>query len=149
MTSIIPASLINSTYSKKQAYDNTEEERQLYEDMRTPGNGHLIDEINHKILIIDKYRQVMNTFGFNWFEAEKEVDRYKVVTETQNSEIELLKSYVGLDKKDEQVRKIAELKKKQEQQLRDIAASDKTLEEKVQYMAGKMTERSKLNRITQ
>jgi hypothetical protein len=95
---LIPAKLVNSTYNKEQAYKNTEEERNLYESMRTPANTHLIDEIINKILVIDKYRQVMETFGLNWFDAEKEVDKYKVITKTQQEEIDLLKSYVGLDK---------------------------------------------------
>ena len=114
---LIPAKLVNSTYNKEQAYKNTEEERNLYESMRTPANTHLIDEIINKILVIDKYRQVMETFGLNWFNAEKEVDKYKVITKTQQEEIDLLKSYVGLDKQEEQSRKIRELKKKQEQEL--------------------------------
>ena len=82
---------VNSTYNKEQAYKNTEEERNLYESMRTPANTHLIDEIINKILVIDKYRQVMETFGLNWFDAEKEVDKYKVITKTQQEEIDLLK----------------------------------------------------------
>jgi|694.fasta_scaffold62962_4 formyltetrahydrofolate synthetase len=146
---LIPAKLVNSTYNKEQAYKNTEEERNLYESMRTPANTHLIDEIINKILVIDKYRQVMETFGLNWFDAEKEVDKYKVITKTQQEEIDLLKSYVGLDKQEEQSRKIRELKKKQEQELRIIANSDKTLEEKIEYMSQKMYERSKINKLTQ
>jgi hypothetical protein len=146
---LIPAKLVNSTYNKEQAYKNTEEERNLYESMRTPANTHLIDEIINKILVIDKYRQVMETFGLNWFDAEKEVDKYKVITKTQQEEIDLLKSYVGLDKQEEQSRKIRELKKKQEQELRNIANSDKTLEEKIEYMSQKMYERSKINKLTQ
>lgn len=146
---LIPAKLVNSTYNKEQAYKNTEEERNLYESMRTPANTHLIDEIINKILVIDKYRQVMETFGLNWFDAEKEVDEYKVIVKTQQEEIDLLKSYVGLDKQEEQSKKIRELKKKQEQELRNIANSDKTLEEKIEYMSQKMYERSKINKLTQ
>ena len=42
-----------------------------------------------------------------------------------------------------------DLKKKQEQELRNIANSDKTLEEKIEYMSQKMYERSKINKLTQ
>ena len=146
---LIPVKLINSTYNKEQAYKNTEEERKLFEDMRTPANTHLIDELINKTLVIDKYRQVMHTFGINWFDAEKEVDKYKVITKTQQEEIDLLKSYVGLDKQEEQSRKIKELKKKQEQQIKEIANSDKSFEEKIDYLSQKMYERSKINKLTQ
>lgn len=145
---LIPVKLINSTYNKEQAYKNTEEERKLFEDMRTPANTHLIDELINKTLVIDKYRQVMHTFGINWFDAEKEVDKYKVITKTQQEEIDLLKSYVGLDKQEEQTRKIKELKKKQEQQIREIANSDKSFEDKIDYLSQKMHERSKINKLT-
>ena len=39
-------------------------------DMITPENTHLIVELINKQLIIDKYRQVMQTFRVNWFDVE-------------------------------------------------------------------------------
>lgn len=145
---LISPKLINSSYDKDQVYRDTEEERELYETMRTPVNDHLINELINKTLTIDKYRQVMQTFGINWFEAEKEVDRYKVISKSQQDEINILKSYVGLDKKDEQERKIREMKRRQEQELKEIAVSDKSFEEKVNYLTRKLTERDSVKKLT-
>ena len=68
---LIPAKLVNSTYNKEQAYKNTEEERNLYESMRTPANTHLIDEIINKILVIDKDEAVIEVYNPTTFDLDE------------------------------------------------------------------------------
>lgn len=145
---IVSPELINASYDKKRVYKVTEEEVKLFDSMRTPLNDHIIDETISKTLALEKYKQVAQTFGSNLFEAEKELDSYRVIVNTQKEEIDVLKSYVCLDQKEEQERKIKELKMRQDQQLIDIAGSDRSFDEKVVYLSNKLRERERVKRLT-
>lgn len=145
-TPSLSVAIINNSYSKDDLLKNTLEERELYDTMRNEANAHLIDALINKIYVIEKYRQVMNTVGVNWFQAEKDIEKYLIINKNLNDENAMLKSYVGLDKKHEQEMKIQEFKKKQEQEIREHALKDSTFEEQCQFLEKKGKEREILRR---